>query len=200
MRHLKILGLLALAAAALAALAAGPAMATTLTSPTGTVTTGPIHALSEEAARPGTKHVLFHNEVANIECNVTLEGKVESHGTGQTAEGLLDQIALTNCTEGWTVEFVKRGSIQIHWTSGYNGIVTRSGSTVSATLHLGIFGTVECTYATSNTPIGTITGGNPATLHVEANIPREGGSALCGAETIQWTGSIVTTSALYVDK
>ena len=200
MRHLKIIGLLALAAAALMALAAGPASATTLTSPTGTVTTGPIHFVSEEKAVSGTTHILMHNEAANIECNSTLEVSLSTHGSGVTAKGNISNLQFTNCTGGWTYEVISNGSLEIHWTSGYNGTVTWSGTTIRATLHLGIFGTVECNYATNNTDIGTITGGNPATLHLETKMPKESGSALCGSSSANWTGAYKTTSELYVDK
>ena len=198
MKYVKILGLLAVAAAALMAFAASASATTVTTTTGGAAATPTIHAVSEEKAVAGTTHVLLHNEAATIQCNSTTEGTVESHGSGVTAKGLLSALTFTNCTEGWTVEVVSRGSLEIHWTSGHNGTLTSSGATVKATLHLGIFGTVECNYLTANTDVGTVTGGNPATLHIEASIPKESGSALCGGGNAAWTGAYKTTSALYI--
>jgi hypothetical protein len=212
MKYVKILGLLAVAAAALMAFAAS-ASATTVTSPTGTaatLTTGSgethkkgtqIHAISEEGAVAGTSHVLLHNSNASIQCNSTVEGDLESQGAGVTAKGEIDILTFTNCTNGWTVTVDVRGSLEVHWVgpSGYNGTLTSSGATVTAVLHT-IFGDITCRYATNATHIGTVTGGNPATLHIEAAIPFHSGGGLCGSGVSNWTGKYVTTGPLFVDQ
>lgn len=197
MKHLKLFGLLVVAAASMMAFAAS-ASATTVTDSAGG-TTPTIHAVSEEDAVPGTNHVLLHNESANIECNSTVEGKVEKHGAGVTASGLISSLIFNNCTGGWVVTVNTKGSLEVHTTSTANhgtATLTSSGATVTAVLFGGF---VTCRYRTENTHIGTVTGGNPATLKISAKIPFHGGSGLCGGETANWTGSYKTTGTLKFD-
>jgi hypothetical protein len=191
MRYTKILGLLPVAVAALMAFAAS-ASATTITSPTGTVATPTIH-LSNEGG-----HVTLANSNANIECNWTMEGKVASHGAGVTAKGNISSLLITNCTGPWTVEVSANGSFELHWGSAYNGTVTWSGATITAVLHT-IFGDITCRYATSSTPLGTLTGGSPATLDITTGIPFHSGGGLCGSGSSALSGKLVTTGAIYVD-
>lgn len=198
MKYVKILGLLAVAASALMAFA-GTASATTITSPTGT--TAPsgttFHAESEENAVPGTKHVRLHNNIAKIDCTSTATFTFDdTSGTG-TATGKIDNLTFT-CTHPWVVHVEKLGALEVHWTNGYNGTLTASaGTTVTAT-HTTTG--AKCTYqSVDNLHIGTITGGDPATLHVNASIPRHGGSLLCGGANASWTGAYVTTGPVFVD-
>jgi hypothetical protein len=177
MRCTKILGLLAVVAAALMAFAAS-ASATTVTSPTGSKTTPTIHAVNASG------HVTLANAAANIECASTFQGTVESHGEGVTAKGSITSLTFTSCTNGWTVAVDNKGSFEAHWTSGYNGTLTSNGTTVTATLHT-IFGDIVCRYQTANTPIGTLTGGNPAELDGSASIPFHSGGGLCGSGASQ---------------
>ena len=190
MKYVKILGLLAVAAAALMAFA-GTASATKVTSPTGTVATPTLKSEAEG-------HAVLHNPIAKIECGSSVEGKVESHGgNGVPAAGKISSLSFTNCTNDWHVTVVSPGSLSVNWTSGYNGDVFSSGATVEATR----FG-VSCRYATSNTTIGTATGGSPATLDISASIPFHSGSFLCGSGATVWTGAYKVTSptSLYLDK
>jgi hypothetical protein len=194
MKYVKILGLLAVAAAALMAFA-GTASATYVTTTTGGATAEPIiHAVNEGG------HVTLANSNSNIECSSTVEGKVESHKVGKAstpASGKISTLEFTGCTGGWTVAVEAKGELSITSTSGHNGTLTSSGSTVTATLHT-FFGDIVCRYLTNGTHIGTVTGGNPATLHIEGSIPFHSGGGLCGSGTAQWTGNYVTTSALYI--
>ncbi len=191
MKYVKILGLLAVAAAALMALA-GTASATIVkTETSGAAATPTIHAVNEGG------HVSLQNPIATISCSSTVEGKVESHGSGVTAKGNITTLSFTGCTNSWHVTAVagSLGSLEVHWTSGYNGVLTSSGSKVDTT-RLG----VTCVYETNNTNIGTVTGGSPATLHIEASIPINGAesSGLCGSGNAKWEGNYVSTSAIYV--
>jgi uncharacterized protein YaiE (UPF0345 family) len=197
MKYVKILGLLAVAAAALMAFA-GSASATTITSPTGTVATPAIKAES-------VGHAILHNPIAKIECHSTVEGKVESHGQknakGETlaATGKISKLEFINCTNSWHVTTNVAGSLEV-LSSGkgdYNGTVYSEGATVTSTR----FG-IECRYSTGATlKIGTLTGGAPATMHIEASIPFHSGSSFCGSGATAWTGSYKVTSptSLYVD-
>jgi hypothetical protein len=192
MRYLKILGLLAVATAALMAFA-GPASATTVTTSTGGASATPtIHAVNENG------NVLFHNPEANIECSSTFQGPVESHGSGITVT-LKINAEFKACINGWSVTVNVSGTLHFHWNFGHGAKVTWTGGTITATLNL-VFFHITCRYATAagGTDIGTLTGGNPATLHLEGKIPFHSGSAACGEEPSQWTGDYTTTSALYV--
>jgi hypothetical protein len=193
MKYVKILGLLAVAAAAMMAFAA-TASATTLTSPTGTVYTGSLHAIHE-----GT-HVTLQNPIAKIECNSTVEGAIEHHGTGQTVTGNITSLSFTNCTNEWHVTVVAAGSLELHHKASGEGTVTSSGATVEATR----FG-VNCRYKTENTDLGTITDshktGATATMDIHALIPFHSGSFLCGSGATTWEGnySVTTPDLLYID-
>ncbi len=200
MRYVKILGLLAVTAAAMMAFAAS-ASATTVTGPTlktdGSASTlveretPVIHAVSEG-------HVELHNGIINIKCESTVEGKVEVHGSGITAEGKLSVLNFFNCTDNWVVDVEKTGSLIVHYTSGSNGTLTSTGARVTATR----FG-LSCIYETTATHIGTVTGekgaNGEATLDISANIPRVGGSFLCGGATAAWTGAYTTTHTIKID-
>ena len=188
MKKLKIVALAALATAALMAFAGGAA-ASTVTSPTGTAYTGTLSGVSEG-------HGILHNPIAKIECNVAIEGIIESHGKGVTAEGSATNVTLSSCTNGWHVTTVAVGRVIAHWTSGYNGTIETTGATVETTR----FG-VTCRYATNNTQLGLATGGNPGSMHLEAKIPFHSGSGLCGAGATQLTGNGSTTpKALYLSE
>ncbi len=188
MKYVKILGLLAVAAAAMMAFAASASATKVTTTTGGAAATPTIHAVNEST------HVTLANAIANIECTSTVEGKVESHGTGVAAKGNISTLIWPTCTNSWHVTTEKAGSLEVTWTSGHNGSLKSSGALVKTTRFL-----VPCNYETSGTSIGTVTGGSPATLKIEASIPIAAGSSeLCGKGNAKWEGSYVTTSALYV--
>lgn len=164
------------------------ASATVITSSAGATPT--IKAESEG-------YVVLDREPANIECTSTIEGKVESHGPGVTAVGNINSLSFYGCKDLWHVTVTSPGTLEVHWTTGSNGTVTSSGLTVTATRQ-GII----CNYSTQNTDIGTITGGEPATIHLAASIPRHGGSQFCGGSTAPLTGSYKVASplSLSIDK
>jgi hypothetical protein len=197
MKYLRSFGLLAMAAAAVAAFT-GTASATTLTSPTGTVTTPTIKAASEEDAVAGTNHILIHNETADIECNSSFEARAEKHGAGIPVSGKITRLVFSNCTEGWTAHIINGGELSVTSDGGYNGTVRWTGATIETTSSF--FG-ITCRYATNNTHLGTLAGGASPTLKISAHIPFHGGSFFCGGESVAWTGSYKFTSPtpLYVD-
>ena len=189
MKYVKILGLLAVAAAALMAFAGTASATTVATSTGGAAATPTIHAVNSGG------HVKLANPIANIECSSTVEGKVESHGAGVTAKGNITTLNFTGCTNSWHVTATVNGSLEVHYTSGHNGLLTSNGAKVDTT-RLG----VTCVYETKNTSIGTVTGGAPAKLAISASIPINSteSSGLCGSGNAAWSGSYETTSALYI--
>jgi hypothetical protein len=190
MKYVKILGLLAVAAAAMMAFAASASATSVSTTTGGAASTPTIHAVNEGG------HVSLANSIATIECSSTAEGTVQSHGAGVPAAGKLTSLSFSSCTNGWTLTSVP-GDFSVVWTSGHNATLSSSGATVTAIRHT-IFGTVECRYSTNNTHMGTLTGGSLATFHIASNIPFHSGGGLCGSGSSKWTGTYVTTSALYV--
>jgi hypothetical protein len=110
--------------------------------------------------------------------------------------GQATTVNLSSCTDEWVIDTVTKGKIIAHWTSGYNGVLTSTGTRATATR----FG-LSCIYETNETKIGTFTGGNPASLHLEMSVPRVGGSFLCGGATATLTGTGSSTpSAIYLDQ
>jgi len=182
----KIIGLLALAISLLALPAV--AQATTVTSPTGTAKTG-------EKVGKSEGEVTLHNKIANILCNSELTGPIESHGSGITAGGSVKTLNFTECTNGWHVTTITGGSLEAHYIGEYNATVTSTGATITSTR-----AGVTCTYATNNTHFGTATGGNPATLDIQASIPlHSGSSALCGTGSAGLTGTYAGNGSAYYD-
>lgn len=188
MKYVKLFGLLAATAATLMAFA-DAAAATTITSPTGTATTPSIHAVSEG-------HIVLSNNIAAIECSSTVAATVTAHGSGSTAAAPISKLEFTGCTNSWIVQVQSNGTLEVHWTGGYNGTLTSNGTLVHTTRFM-----VPCNYETKTTDIGTVTGGNPATLDIAASIPIAAGSSeLCGSGNAKWLGSYATTSSLYIDQ
>jgi hypothetical protein len=191
MKYAKILGLLAVAAAAMMAFAAS-ASADTVTR--NGDDTPAIHAISEEDAVAGTKHVLLHNPIANIPCESTAAGIVETHNSNHVA-GAISALTFGPCTNGWVVHVNNPGKLTIEALNGTEGTLFSTEATVTATR----FG-LSCRYLTNNTHIGTVKEGNPATLDISASIPFHTGSPLCGTSASAWTGSYVTTHPLEIDE
>jgi hypothetical protein len=194
MKCVRLLALLGVAVAAVMAFA-GSASATTLTSPTGTTFTGKFHAVSENG------HVQLHSPLSTIECNATVQGEVKTHGAGVTASGPITGWTFSDCTIEDTITVKKAGVFEVHWTSGYSGTLTSSGAEIEIFKHS--FGG-SCIYSTTNTHIGTVTGGTEATLDIDsAAIPRTGGTLgfFCGSSA-EWTGNykFTTPHTLYIDK
>jgi len=185
--NLKILGLVALIATALVAVPT-VSQATTVTSPTGTVTT------SENEGESENGHITMDNPIAKLSCTSKIGGSIGSHGAGVTAKGNVSLLTFTNCTNSWHVTTITAGSLEAHYVSGYNATMTSSGATIEAT-RLG----VACRYATNNTDMGMATGGTPVTLDIAAAIPFHSGSGLCGTGATTLTGSYVGNGSAYYD-
>ena len=187
MKYVKMLGLLAVAAAALMAFA-GTASATTLTSPSGTAYTGEI------AATAGATEL--HGSFVTVKCNKSsvTGSKVESHGAGVTAKGPISSLTFSECN--FPVSVKKAGTLEVHATSGGNGTLTSSGAEITIETSI-----ANCIFTTSNTDVGTVTGGTTAVLDINsAAIPRTGHSVFCGSSGT-WTGSytVNTPDTLLID-
>lgn len=187
----RTLGLVAMALGALAGMA-GSASATYVTSPPGTTYTGPIVAEGETVTLTGPFGF------GTITCHKSkAEGKVERHGTGVTAAGVISKLTFEECTGGEvTSPVVKPGSIEAHGdpTTG-DGTITSLNADV--TIHKTLLGTCTFTTSSTGTDIGTLTGSNntkgKATLDISATIP-----GTCGSGALEGGYVVVTPSTLEI--
>ena len=206
MKWLKILGLAAVAALALTAFA-GPtsASATVLckTNPTYVLLKGytcPIlwvwgQGTPNKAQLAAGKKVLLKNTTGEplVECSTsTIGGETENKGSEtETVHGKIATLDFGECNH--TVDTLVNGELEIHGISSEgangNGTVTAKGSEVTASI-LG----VSCTYgAGSGVDIGTLVGGKPATISVNAVLNKTAGSFLCPGDA-RWEASYEMTA------
>lgn len=186
MKHVKILGLAAVAAMALMAFVASSASATVLTSPAGTkLPAGTVieatlngSAVLEETTGP-TLDTCTASTVSgktSAESGTPLTGNIET----------LDWGTELSCTA--PTHTLVNGSLSVEATSGGNGTLSGSGSKVT----VGIFG-LSCIYGTgTGTALGTVTGGNPATVTINAVINLIEGGIGC-PKTTRWTATYTVT-------
>lgn len=189
---MKYVKMIVLSAAAVALLALAGTASAKLTSPTGAVLGqgAKFHLVNESA------HITIQPPLLSVAaCQSTIVGEVSANGA---TNGPVTEITFTNCTNSWHVTTVAKGEFEIAAdgiAGTYNGFLYSKNLTIEAT-RLGIV----CRYTTiETTKIGTLTGGNPATLHVGAGLPFHSGSGLCGTAPAQMEGNYVTTAELYVD-
>ena len=111
--------------------------------PSGTPYTSTIKAASE-----GTTTLHNSSLGVSVSCKKsTVEGKVESHGTGVTVKGNVSSLTFGECGAD-TVTVLKTGSLEIHEGQGGNhidGTLTSVGAEI--TIKNGATG-VSCTYTT----------------------------------------------------
>jgi hypothetical protein len=193
MKYIKSLGLFAVAAAMMAF--ASSASATTLTDSSGS-STPKVHFVA------ANKHIEIHNNIVNIQCNSILSGTVPTAtegGAGKSVSWTLATASFSECTNEWVVDTVAAGSLEMHYKEPKGthnvGTLTSTGMKLTAT-RAGL----SCIYETNKTPLGTVTGGEPATLAVSANIPRVGGSFLCGGALAAMTGTYEAGPTLKIDQ
>ncbi|HET7509943.1 MAG TPA: hypothetical protein VFJ65_06810 [Solirubrobacterales bacterium] len=204
MNYLKMTSFIAVAIACLiTALGAAEASATVLckTADGKTCKSGwgyesrPIHAVLD----PGTGNAKITTTFKNVECGKsTIEATIL--GEGGATETIRAEVSVFSFEEcNCEVKTLEKGTLEIHYTSGTNGMLTSNEAEFTVTCST-IFGNVHCIYVTANTSLGTITGGSPATVDVEgANIPRASTSALCSEKAnLDAKYEITDPSPLYV--
>jgi hypothetical protein len=207
MKYLKMLGLAAVAAMALMAfVGASSASATVLCKVPGTGTTtgttcpaGEAYGAGQEIHAvlvSGTKAKLA-TSFKTIECE---ESTVKGETNAEEAEPLTGpEGTLTFGKCNCEVIVAKAGTLSITWISGtHNGTLKSTGSETTVNCST-IFGNVHCIYVTNNTDIGTLTGGNPAKVDANAEIPKLTTNSLC-SEQSTWTAEyeVTTPKPLYV--
>jgi hypothetical protein len=194
MKYVKILGLAAVAAMALMAFGAGTASATKLCLNNLSTT-----ACSSHLATGGTvEGTLTGSAILETTGGSTLDtctgstvsGKTTTTAaTGSSVIGDVETLTWTGCT--FPTGTVAKGSLEIKHIAGTdNGTLTGKGQEV--TINTGFFG--ACTYGTgAGTDLGTVVGGAPAKLTINALVPLvKNESGLCPAEA-RWTASYTVT-------
>jgi len=118
----------------------------------------------------------------------TMSGAVATAGsTGEAVKVNVTALTWTGCTT--TVDTLSKGTLEFRHELGTdNATVTSSGMEVT-TQFLG----VSCIFKTNNTQIGTLTGGNAATIDINGTIPQSGGGFLCPSSGV-WSGTYTLTS------
>lgn len=192
MKHLKALGLATLMAMTMAAfLPVGSASATRLcatnTSPcpeswnyfTGTSIRLSLQESSALETTSGT--------VLDTCTESTIEGPTTTFGGAtETVQMALTNVSWGGCTK--TTDTIVNGELELHWIEPTgNGTVT--GKSTQWTINT-VFG--SCTYGFgTGVDLGTLKGGNPATLSINAMLLKISG--LCPSEA-RWTANYRVTS------
>lgn len=176
MRYIKVLSLAAIAAAALmASVAGGSASATVIC--TATPSAG-FHCVAREENgqtldasvetstlwKTGGGTTIATCTAGTIKLVISNEGN-----TAQTVSGVYEEHTKSGCTT--TVKILANGTWEIHHIPGTdNGTLTSTGTETTISF-LG----VSCIFKTNNTQVGTLTGGNPATIDASGSIPSSTG-------------------------
>ena len=209
MKYVKMLGLAAVAAMALMAfIGASSASATVLCSESGKTTncasSGKDYAAATTISASldsGTSAVLKTTGglIENTCTTSTVEGPTaNTGGATETVRGTVEAAKLTfsNCSN--TTDVTEGGELEIHWISGTdNGTLTAKNFAVTQ-----ILAGITCTYtAGTGTDLGTVTGGSPATLDVNAVVNKSAGGFACPSTAV-WVANYTVTSPspLYVSE
>ncbi len=205
MKSLKILALAAVAAAALMAfVGSGTASATILCkvnpAPTGesestgeecpSESTYPAKTTIEGKLVSGTKAKLV-TTFKTIECSKSSVKGETSEEEAEPLTGPEGTVTFEECN--CEVKVLKSGTLSTEWIEGSHNGTLKSNKNESTVTCSTIFGNVHCIYVTENTDVGTLTGGNPATLKAEAVIPRLPTNGLC-SEQSEWSASYEVTA------
>jgi len=177
MTRLKITALALFTAGVFMAFAGSASAAPTLTSPAGTEYTGTVTATANSS-------ILFKATFANVTCT-----SATASGTGSTnnethASGSITMLSASGCST--TIDTLVNGSLTVN----QKGEVFGSNSRVTMVA----FG-VDCVFGTTtNTKLGTLTGGTPAKGTLSATLPLLEGSAFACGSTGTWSGGYTVTT------
>jgi hypothetical protein len=195
MKYSKGLALAAMLAAGLMIMGAGSASATvvckTSTSPCGSPYLK--GTLFKGTLTPGTTAV-FKAGFATIECKEG-QGSIETTSNGsatETVKGLTKTLGFGACNA--TLNVLKTGPGEIHWTSKTSGTFTAEGMEVTAAT-LG----VDCIYGGKISSGITLNGGTNPTITINAKVPLISGGFLCSNPgTMTASLTVTEPTPLYV--
>lgn len=185
-----LLAIFALTAALTAILGAGSASATVLCNESATKCTSYGKGAIVDSSLKETSTFSSTGGTVLDTCTFGLvEGKTSNAGgSSETVSETIEGLTWGSCSN--TTDTTSKGELEIHWISGTgNGTVT--GKSISVTLNTS-FG--SCTYGTGTAlDLGTLTGGNPATIDINTILAKQAGGFLCPAEA-KWAASYSVTS------
>lgn len=195
MNYLKGLALAVAMAALVIAAGAGSASATVVCKTSTSPCASPYlkGTLFKGTLTPGTTAV-FKAGFATIECKEG-QGSIETTSNGsatETVKGLTKTLSFGGCNA--TLNVLKTGAGEIHWTSKTNGTFTAEGMEVTAST-LG----VDCIYGGSITSGITLNGGTSPTITMTAKVPLISGGFLCSNPgTMTASLTVTEPTPLYV--
>jgi hypothetical protein len=205
MKNLKMLGLLAVAAAALMALIGASTASATVLCKNNLKTSSCSEPYAAETFLHGVLEGTTTFEMTNAEVlgtctQSTFQMRVENAGGAETpVSGPIPSFTWGIKGEGCNqiTETLRNGRLEItHISNTDDGTVKGINTEVT----LAIFGT-DCIYGMgTGTDIGTLTGGSPATLDVNAVLNEQEPKRFLCPDDIRWTGSyeVTSPSPLYV--
>jgi hypothetical protein len=188
MKYVKMLGLLAVAAAAPMAFA-GTTSATLTDGSGGSPST--LHASSEgSVALTGT---------LSVTCEESTVGGTVTTNDANEASGSIETLTFEKCDDD-TVEVLAKGTLKVTDDSiGNDGTLSSTGAEVTIVTHRPFVGTLHCIYKTSNTDLGTVNGGTPATINIPSiSLERVSTSFGCGSHST-FEGSYSGSGTLNID-
>lgn len=195
MNYLKGLVLAALMAAALMMVGAGSASATVVCKTSTSPCSSPYlkGTLFKGTLTPGTTAV-FKAGFATIECTQA-QGSILTTSNGsatETVKGLTKTLSFGGCNA--TLNVLKTGPGEIHWTSKTSGTFTTEGMEVTAAT-LG----VDCIYGGKITSGVTLNGGTNPTISINTKVPLISGGFLCSNPgTMTASLTVTEPTPLYV--
>jgi hypothetical protein len=195
MNHLKGLAVAAALAALMIAVGAGSASATVVCKTSTSPCSSPYlkGTLFKGTLTPGTTAV-FKAGFATIECTQG-QGSIETTSNGsatETVKGLTKTLSFGGCNA--TLNVLKTGAGEIHWTSKTNGTFTAEGMEVTAST-LG----VDCIYGGNIGSGITLNGGTKPTITINAKVPLISGGFLCSNPgTMTASLTVTEPTPLYV--
>ncbi|MDQ3725058.1 MAG: hypothetical protein M3335_04065 [Actinomycetota bacterium] len=207
MKYLKMLGLGAVTAALTVLVGAGTASATVFCKTTTTI--GCAAGSNDYAAGSSLKLNLTSSAIYETfggellwECSGSmLEGKIANTGsTTETVSMPIHTLTWTGCLKHTTT--LNTGELEVHHATGQHGEGSGSltGKRTEWTIN-GIFGS-SCAYGFgAAVNLGTLKGGNPATIAINTILPRISGGFICPAE-LRWTASyeVMAPRPLYISE
>lgn len=195
MKCLRILGPTAAVAAVLALVGAGMASATVLCQTNAsTINCGaPNHVKAGstvEAALEGTNQAVFEDMSNNVKWKCpssVIRGTTEQTGSAMENVSLsvpAIELSFSNC--GTTIDNGAAGTIEMEWIPKTdNATLTVKGFKIE----INAFGSEWCIYEfTTVTDMGVLKGANPASISVNAVIPRVNVCSF-GPTSLRWTGT-----------
>jgi hypothetical protein len=195
MNYLKGLAVAVAMAALMIAVGVGTASATVVCKTSTSPCSSPYlkGTLFKGTLTPGTTAV-FKAGFATIECTQG-QGSIETTSNGsatETVKGLTKTLSFGGCNA--TLNVLKTGPGEIHWTSKTNGTFTAEGMEVTAST-LG----VDCIYGGKISSGITLNGGTSPTITINAKVPLISGGFLCSNPgTMTASLTVTEPTPLYV--